>query len=217
MGDLVLDMGRYNMFEEFNMFNMTTTNMFLQFGLRDKIMVNEIFDKIVYGLSDLMKDVAPEMITGFKENYNNRRPFDYKGLKNFIDSKENLLSRTKIQTADSLLIRDEYFNSFRLVKLGADLQNYIQNRNSMNSDEEKTLLRTMKDMGNQYLSENKRLWLLRDKPGGYNRSTMALNTLLQQINDRILLLDKSSLAQSLNRFLEKVGTAGAVLYLKSAK
>jgi len=74
----------------------------------------------------------------------------------------------------------------------------------------------MKELGDKYLSENRRLWLLRNKPGGYDLSVLSLNNLMQQFNDRQLLLNKSSLSRGWNRFLEKIGTAGAVLYLKSA-
>ncbi len=63
MGDLVLDLGRYNRYEEFPLFNMTTTLLSFQFGLRDKILVSAIFDKMIRGIGDVMKDIAPEMIS----------------------------------------------------------------------------------------------------------------------------------------------------------
>ena len=56
--------------------------------------------------------------------------------------------------------------------------------------------------------------MLRNKPGGYEQSVAVLNVLIQQINDRLILLDKPYLQRALNRFLEKVSTAGAVLYLR---
>jgi hypothetical protein len=74
----------------------------------------------------------------------------------------------------------------------------------------------MQDMGKKYLEENKRLWMLRNKPGGYDTSIAALNTLMGQIDDRINLLDKSFFARRMSRFLEKIGSAGAVLYLKAS-
>ena len=214
MGDLVLDLGRYNRFEEFPLFNMTTTLLSFQLGLRDKIMVSAIFDKVIKGISDLMKDIAPEMISVFNENYENRHSFDYKGLQTFIDSKEILLKKAKIGSQDSMVIRDEYLNSIRLIRLGAALQNYIDFRNTLNLQEEKLRLQSMKDMCNQYLTENKRLWMIRNKPGGYERSIALLNNLNQQIDTRLLLLEKSTFARGFNRFVEKIGTAGAVLYLR---
>jgi hypothetical protein len=216
MGDLALDLGRYNRYEEFPMFNMTTTMMALQFGLRDKIMISAIFEKVIKGINDLMKDLAPEMITVFKDNYSNRHQFDYQGLQKFIDSKEVLLQKTRIKSADSLLVRDEYENALRLIRLGAGLQSYMDFRSKMSISDQKTQLRSLQDIGVRYLEENKRLWLLRNKPGGYDRSTAVLNTLMKQIDERILLLDKSFLARGLNRFIERAATAGAVLYIRSS-
>jgi hexosaminidase len=46
MGDLVLDLGRYSRYEEIPVPNMTTTLMSFQFGLRDKILINAIFNKM---------------------------------------------------------------------------------------------------------------------------------------------------------------------------
>jgi hypothetical protein len=167
------------------------------------------------GIGDLMKDIAPEMVTALKEKSDNRHPFDYQGLQKFLDSEELLLHSVRITTNDSLLIRDEYLNAIKLIRLGGGLQKYIQFRGQLSNDEEKSLLKTLKDSGRQYLDENHRLWLLRNKPGGYDRSTAVLNTLLYQIDTRIELLDKSVISRGWNRFLEKLGTAGAVLYLQS--
>lgn len=216
MGDLVLDLGRYNRFEEFPLFNMTTTMLSFQFGLRDKIMISAILDKVIKGIGDLMKDIAPEMISVLNENYENRHSFDYHGLNDFIDSKEKSLKDVKIYTPDTLVIRDEYTNSIRLIRLGAALQNYIDFRNTLSLQEEKSRLQSMKDLCSQYLAENKRLWMIRNKPGGYGRSIALLTSLNHQIDIRLLLLNKSALTRGFNRILEKIGTAGVVLYLKFA-
>ncbi len=215
MGDLALDLGRYSRFEEIPVPNMTTTVMAFQFGMRDKIMISAIINKMINGITDIMGDIAPELITVFKENYNNRHPFDYEGMKKFIDSKESMFSKIRIQSPDSTLIIDEYLNSIKLIRMGVALQYYIQNRAKFSIDEEKSQLQTMRELGISYLSENKRLWLIRNKPGGYDRSTASLNILLNQIDNRLILLGKSSFARGINRLFEKAGTAGAVLYISS--
>jgi len=217
MGDLALDLGRYNRYEEIPVPNMTTTLMAFQFGMRDKIMISAIIDKMIKGITDIMGDIAPELITVFNESYNNRHPFDYTGMKEFIDSKESLLAEVRIQDRDSSLITDEYRNSIQLIRLGVKLQYYIQNRANLSVVEEKSQLQAMKELCNKYLSENKRLWLVRNKPGGYDRSTASLNNLLNQIDKRLVVLNKSSLSRGFSRFLEKAGIAGAVLYINSAK
>ena len=197
------------------MFNMTTTMMSFQFGMRDKIMTVAILDKVISGINDLMKDIAPEMINVLKNRYDERHPFDYKGLQSFLDSKEVVLNKVRLKTADSLLIRDEYMNAIRLIRMGECLQSYISFRSKLDRDDEKQELKTLRETGKKYLEENHRLWLIRNKSGGYDRSIAILNILIQQIDDRLLLLDKSAFAIRLNRLLEKIGTAGAVLYLKS--
>jgi hexosaminidase len=215
MGDLALDLGRYSRFEEIPVPNMTTTVMAFQFGLRDKILISAIIKKMINGITDIMGEIAPELITVFKENYKNRHPFDYEGMKKYLDSKEAMLSKVRIQSPDSTQIIDEYLNSIKVIRMGVALQYYIQYRANLSIDEEKSQLQTMKELGNSYLSENKRLWLIRNKPGGYDRSTASLNILLNQIDNRLILLDKSSFARGINRLFEKAGTAGAVLYLTS--
>jgi len=216
MGDLVLDLGRYNRYEEIPLFNMTTTLLSMQFGLRDKLLISAIFNKVIKGINDLMKDLAPEMMSVFKEKFDNRHSFDYQGLQKFIDSKESLLARVRLETADSLIIRDEYKNAIRLIRFGAGLQSYTQFRDTLSPDNEKSQLRALRETGREYLDENHRLWLLRNKPGGYERSIAVLNSLIQQIDKRILLLDKPAFARGLNRFVEKIATAGAVLYLRAS-
>ena len=121
-----------------------------------------------------------------------------------------------MSTSDSLIIRDEYINAMRLIKVGSGLKRYIDFRQTLTLDEEKSQLQAIRELGSRYLEENKRLWLLRNKPGGYDRSTLMLHTLLQQVDDRLILLNKSALPRGLNRFLEKIGTAGAALYLRSS-
>jgi hypothetical protein len=216
MGDVVLDLGRYSRFEEIPMVNMTTTQMSFQFGMRDKVLIAEIFEKVFTGINDLMKDVSPETTAIFNEKYENRMAFDYAGLQKFVDSEEVLLNKTKLETSDSLQVKDEYNNAIRLIKLGVGLQQYIDFEKNMSISEQKDALRSMQDLGKRYLNENKRLWMLRNKPGGYDTSITSLNSLMDQIDGRIKMLDKSSFARRLNRILGKIGSAGAVLYLKAS-
>ena len=216
MGDLVLDLGRYNRFEEFPLFNMTTTMLSMQFGLRDKILISAIFEKVIKGASDLMSDLAPEMITLVNNNYNNRRSFDYNGLAKFLNEKDALLKKAGLSTADSLIVRDEYSNAIRLIRLGSALQSYVDYKYTLTMAEEKSRLKNISDLGKLYLSENKRLWLERNKPGEYDTSIAVLNTLIKQADDRLLLLERSPVSRGINRLLERIGTAGAVIYIRSA-
>jgi hypothetical protein len=214
MGDLALDLGRYNQFEEIPVPNMTTTMLALQFGLRDEIMTSAIYARISNGIITLMKDIAPELISAYTEKNNSRHPFNYAGMYKFLDSNEKLLAQAKMERSDSVLIRDEYLNAIKLIRIGVILQDYIHSRRNLSLDEERSKLLAIQAGLKDYLAENHRLWLLRNKPGGYDRSILVLKSLSNQVGKRLAALGGSSFSRGLNRFLEKIVTAGAVLYLK---
>ena len=214
MGDLVLDLGRYNQFEEIPVPNMTSTMLALQFGLKDRIMINAIYKKISGGMAEFMKDIAPEIIDEYQEKYETRQPFDFSGLYAFLDENEALLNNSSLQTPDSMLIVDEYRNAIRLIRVGADLQYYIQKRGEMKLQERKMQLQTLSSNLKHFLAENKRLWMLRNKPGGYERSTTVLNSLLAEIDNQLENTEKSFIQRGLYRLFEKITVAAAVLYLQ---
>jgi hypothetical protein len=215
MGDLVLDLGRYCRFEEFPMLNMTTTMLAFQLGLRDKIMIGAIMDKMISGFTSLMAEIAPETVAEFIKQYDNRGPFDYQGLNDFLLSKEKLLAEAALTISDSSLVKEEYLNAIRLIRLGSGLKNYIENYGAMTPANQVMQLQTLRELGTKYLEENKRLWLARNKPGGYERSTAALNTLMDQIDQRIASLHKPPFTRWLDRLLKRAGTAGAALYIEA--
>ena len=215
MGNLVLNLGRYNRYEEFPMLNMTTAMIYLQFGLRDRVMVNGIFDKTLKSIGGLMNDIAPELIDTLTKSYNNRHRFDYAGLQNFINQGETSLDKTAMTNDDGQLIKDEYRNALKLIRIGSGIQYFTQARQNMNPDEQRKFLKDIKSLTRNYLDANRRLWLLRDKPGGYDTSVAPLYSLIQQIDDRLNVLDSNAISRFFNRFMERIGTAGAVLYLKS--
>ncbi len=216
MGNLVLDLGRYSSFEEIPVVNMTTTFMSFQIGLRDRLVIDAIYSVMNKSVFKVMDDIAPEMSDYYKNKHKNRHPFDYDGLYHFLEVKESTLADVKLKTKDSLIVKDEYRNAIRLIKAGVTLQHYIENRNHLSIAQEKSNLISIRKSCLKYLDENQRLWNLRNKPGGYDRSIASIKTLIKQIDDRLTILDKSFFGRAVYRFLEKMETAGLVLILKAA-
>jgi hypothetical protein len=214
MGDLVLDLGRYNTYEEIPLINMTSTMMSLQFGLQDEVMLNALYDKLITGLTELMKDLIPELAGDYKIKYKNRQSFDFSGMFAFLDEKEALLNNADMKVKDSLLIKSEYLNALRLIRTGVNLQFYIKNRKNLNGTEEKVLLLKIQSTLKQYLSENERLWNLRNSTGGYRRSIKALENLSTQIENQLGMLEKPFYIRGLKNIKERLVTAAAVLYFK---
>jgi hexosaminidase len=214
MAGFVLNMGRYNHFEEFKMLNMTTTMMSFQLGIQDKVMVDAILRKAINGITDLMKDLAPELIDEVSDRYHNRINYDYAGLNSFLDQQLTVLDNVKMEISDSALIKDEYRNAISLIRLGSELKLYILEKNSMTLASRMAQLNKMNRLCSLYLTENHRLWMIRNKPGEYDKSVAALTSLQKGILQQIALLKKPALARGLNRFIEKVTSAGIAVYLR---
>jgi hexosaminidase len=214
MAGFALNMGRYNHFEEFAMFNMTTTMMSFQLGIQDKVMVDAVFEKIMSGITGMMKDLAPELIDTVWNRYNNRINYDYTGLNAFLDHQLSVLDKAGMKMKDGELIKDEYRNAITLIRLGAELKLYILKKNSMTVSARKEELEKMNRLCSLYLGENKRLWMLRNKPGGYETSIVSLTNLRKGIAQQMELLEKPAFTRGLNRFLEKISSAGIAVYMK---
>jgi hypothetical protein len=214
MGQLALDLGRYLQYEETPVPNMTTTMLSLQFGLNDRIMNNAIYERIGEGISGLMNDFAPEMVKSYLERMESRQPFDYSGLFTFLDEKEALLNNVILNASDGKLITDEYHNALILLRTGAELQYYIENRSELSADERVIRLKNIRTHLNHYLDENYRLWIMRNKPGGYERSISALQKLQKQIEAEIMNYEKSSFQRNIVRLKAMIISSVSTLYLK---
>jgi hexosaminidase len=214
MAGFALNIGRYNHFEEFMMFNMTTTMMSFQLGIQDKVMVDAVFKKVMNGITDLMKDLAPELIDTVWNRYNNRINYDYTGLNAFLEQQLTVLNEVKMQGRDSILIKDEYRNAITLVRLGAELKLFIQKKNSMTVAARMEQLNKMNQLCSAYLGENHRLWMIRNKPGEYDKSVAILTSFQNGILHQLTLLKKPAFTSGLNRFFEKLSSAGIAVYMK---
>ena len=72
----------------------------------------------------------------------------------------------------------------------------------------------MKALCQIILTEHERLWMSRNKRGGFEASIERFKKLEIQVNDNLVLLDKNGLSRWANRSLEKIVSAAGVLYLK---
>lgn len=162
-----------------------------------------------------MNDHAPEMTDYYKNKMNNRYLFDYEGLNSFLDEKEATLLKCQLNTADGQIVKDEYFNTIHLIRTGVMLQYYIEKRAGMDAETEKSTLLSIKESCIKYLDENQRLWLLRNKQGGYERSIQPLMNLIIQIDNRLSVLEKPWPVWLTDGFFNKLKTAGIVMLLNA--
>jgi len=123
--------------------------------------------------------------------------------------------KCQLNTVDGQIVKDEYINTIHLIRTGAMLQYYIERREGMDTGTEKSALLSIKEYCIKYLDENQRLWNLRNKPGGYERSIQPLRNLITQIDNRLSVLEKPWSVWLTDGFFNKLKTAGIVMLLNA--
>ena len=213
IGNTILELGRYSQFEDYQMVSGSITGWGYRFGLMDKNMVNAIFKKFQNGIFDLMP-LNSKTEKNLRDRFENPNTYNPKAIIDFVDGLEKVLINTKPTSFDSILVIDEYKNAIRMVKLGAMLKQYVNYSQQQTDDENMELLTNMKSLITIILPEHERLWMQRNKSGGYETSVKSIKTLQSQIDEKIETSNKNAVERWLNSISEKMKTAIAILYLR---
>lgn len=214
MGNLVLDMGRYNRFEEYQMLNMTTTMMAYMFGIIDKLMMEAIQAKLQDGLFDFIgydHELAEKVRARFKEP----APYDYQSVIEYTSALRDRLSETKMDRPDAQLIMDEYTNAVRMIHLGALTKKYILYRRENSPAENIDILQQIRSLSDTVTEEHRRLWLARNREGGLDRSLELIRQLQKQTDRELRLMQRNSLTRFIAMTGEKIKAAAASVYIRS--
>ena len=215
MGDLVMDLGRYNRYEDFLMANMTLTFLGYQIGLVDKVLFEAILEMMVRKFSVLADETIGGPLGGaLREAFLKRKGYDYKGLCQYIQQLETRLDSAQLDSPDANLVLDELRNAILMIRLGSDLRHYIDFENRMTLTERENWLRGMQERCQEVIDEHKRLWISRNKPGGLGRSVAALQNLDRQISEELAGLETNFIFRLAARLYERTIAAGGALYLK---
>lgn len=215
MGSLVLDLGRYNQFEEFLMPNMTLSFFVYQFGLVDVVMHDAVIASVINFFSDFGSEIfGTEQMEKLKINYKNKKSFAYTKMMAYLDLLEKDLVSASLDITDAELIKDEFRNGIRMIRLGAKVKNYIVLKYFLPTDERIRLLEEMKELCSIMINEHKRLWLSRNRSGGLDLSMQPMINLQDQIDNEIALMNKGPVTRKLNRLVERTMATGVALYLR---
>lgn len=213
MGNLVMELGRYNQFEEYPMLSMTTTSMSYLFGIMDKTILDAINKKMQRGIFELLP-FEDELKTTLINRFNNPKVYNAKAIIHFVDNLEKELLQTDMHRQDNALILAEYKNAIRMIRLGAELKQYNNYHLQQSDKENKHLLLEMKLLCSTIMSEHERLWKHRNKLSSLDQSMSSFKKLQVQINEALDLMYKNTFTRLIYRSIEKIKSATAVLYLK---
>ncbi len=213
MGKVVMDLGRYNQFEEFPMISGTTTSMGYRFGIIDKTIVNAVNKKIGKGISELLP-YDDDLKARLANNFAHPTVYNTKAILDFVDNLEGQLKRVHLNLPDSAVVIAEYQNSIRMIRLGAKLKEYNNYHLERKNEENKILLTEMKTLCKTIMQEHEKLWMMRNKRSGLDESLQSFSKLEKQIDEQLILLKSSVITQWMKRIFEKITSVAAVLYLK---
>jgi hypothetical protein len=167
MGRIVLDAGRYNRLEDFPMFNMTISVMTLMAGLIPKAYFHGMLDKLTSGL-ETMAD--PDILKQLQTVIANRGAFNYKGLMGYIHELQEALAKTSMDRTDADIIQDEFNNGLRMAELGVRARWFIETEDTATEEEREAMRAEIQALSTHVQAEHRRLWAVRNKPGGMERS-----------------------------------------------
>ncbi len=213
MGDFVLDIGRYNQFEEYLMVNMTTTMQMFMFGLLDQVILNAIESKVQTGLLEFIS-TDDGLQTTIINRFENTKPYEVQTILDYTSELLSMLDHTEMNRPDSALIRDEYTNAIRMIQLGALSKKYVNLKRINSADENIELLLDMKSLADQIILEHERLWLTRNRPGGLDRSLNGFHSFNDQIESELDVMRSNPVSRFFKLNAEKVIASAAALYIK---
>ncbi len=214
MGSLVLNMGRYNQFEEYEMLNMTTTMLTFILGLTDKVIVDAIAGKMQDGLFDLI-GYDDELTANVRRRFDNPGPYDYRSIVSYTGMLRRRLAETEMDRADAQLIKDEYSNAVNMIHLGAHARQYMMYRRENSAEENIRLLEKIISLSVAVEEEHIRLWLARNREGGLERSLLLIRQLRKHAERDLKIMQRSSLERSVIMTGEKIAAAAAAIYIKT--
>lgn len=213
MGSLVMDLGRYNQFEEYPMMAMTTTNFASRLGMMDPVMFNAVKHKLQQGILELgALDTASSM--AIRKVFDNPKPYESKKILAYLSALDAVLDSIRLEGKEGPLMLAEYKNAIRMTKAAALLKHYILFHLQQSDDENRASLQMMKALCTEIIAEHERLWMLRNKRSGLKGSLEGFEKLRDDASAQLELLDANAITRWGARTGEQLKSAAAALFLR---
>ena len=213
MGNLVLNLGRYNQFEEYPMMSMTTTNFASRLGMMDPVMFKAVQNKLQNGILELGAfDSSTSSLV--RNIFANPKAYESEKILDYVNTLDAVLGSIHLEDKDGQLVVDEYHNSIRMIKATTLLKHYNLYHLQQTADQNRSTLSKIKSLCAEIIPEHKRLWLMRNKQSGLNPSLESFETLQADASKQLELLTANLISKWASRSAEKLKSAGAALYLR---
>lgn len=219
LAEIIMDMGRSYRFEESHLPNMSHNFMAYQFGMVDPVLEKTIYDAVAKKLPELGGEDFSKVI---EDRFGNQKVFEVEALNKNLEGLDAILkeiiskNNVEVMNSHNTEIQDVAYqlqNGIEMVKLGAEIRNYGIQKSNWTSEERIAYLEDMKQRSHHMQEEFKRLWLLRNKEGGLERSMGAFRRLDADIEKQLEIENAGGFKKSVSGFMEKVVGGAANWYL----
>jgi hypothetical protein len=184
MGQLLLDAGRYEAFEDYRMMNGTLSSQLLHMGLVPK---SELSKRLVSVLETIAVFADPASVSyrNFARRVGDRKTYDYDGMAAYVDSLEHRAQKADLRCGDGRLVLDELVNALAMVRLAAMARRFIETEGGMPGKEKRDILGRLRGALEGIIREHKRLWLARNKQGRLDKSLANFHAMEASIANRL--------------------------------
>jgi hexosaminidase len=210
-----LELGRYNRFEETLVPNATSTFLGYQIGYMDRVLEHRVLVAMGNSMAGVLSFGDEALRLDIRQRFDHLGCYRAKALEAWLDSLESQSRSWDLQGEDAELIRGEYANTIRFIRLGARFKNYVLQRAELPRVERVSRLRAMQTLASEVEREHRRLWLARNRPGGLDRSLSQVLKVQGDLSAQIVREEKPFLVRGVQRCIEKLGAGAGDLLLRA--
>jgi len=186
MGSLSLMIGRTYQFDDFRLLNGSMFHHQLVMGLCSKEELEEYLQvmknwMIPYA-NRFYNDGGKELI----KQIENRKDFDHTSIIKYLETMKLMLQQSDMKRSDATWIKMEYEQSLQLLKLAAELRDFIENNPLLQMGRRKEKLTELQQLVQSSEELFKRTWRNRNKESHLDKSM----TMFKQIRKQITMLSE---------------------------
>ena len=183
-GNFSLALGRYARFEECALPCRALAAMSVDEGLVSRDAWETALRQSVAILAAF---VPPEVLEVYTANYERRGPMDYAGLTEYLDGLEAALAQSRMEAPDGPLVRREYQNAIRMIRLGEGLRRVVTAGEPPAAQAK--AVRELLGLARDILPEHEAVWLARNRAAGLSITMEAFRRLEAQLAQRLAELE----------------------------
>lgn len=167
MGTVVLELGRFNRYEEFLLPCRTIASLTASAGIVEKSLWEQRIAGFVNGLSMFLE---PDLLAIYRAHYEKRREFDYEGTLAFLNTQQEKLDSSTMAGEEGARIKREYSYTIATLRLLTEVHAYNVFSDKWQAKQKHAHLSALQNSADALVKEHEAVWVMRSKPDGVAES-----------------------------------------------